>query len=120
MVKKYSYFIFILSLFFITFSYAQTVVKSQKVPVATAQEKAQKTTIEGLNFYPNPVSTGKIYISSKSEEDKEVIIYNVLGRQVIPSTFTDKELNISSLSPGVYLIRIREGEVSETRKLIVK
>jgi hypothetical protein len=119
MVKKYAYFIFILSLFFVTVSNAQPGTKSQKAP-STAQEKSQRATIEGLTFYPNPVSTGKIFISSKSEENKEVIIYNVLGRQVIPSTFTDKELNITSLSPGVYLIRIREGEVSETRKLIVK
>jgi len=31
-----------------------------------------------------------------------------------------KELNISALSPGVYIIKIKEGESTATRKLIVK
>ncbi len=81
--------------------------------------KAQET-IEGLNFYPNPVSNGKIYITSKSLLDKEVTIYDVLGKRVFQSLVTSKELNISSISPGVYIIKIREGEATATRKLIVK
>jgi len=31
-----------------------------------------------------------------------------------------RELNIASLSPGVYIIKIKEGEATATRKLIVK
>lgn len=89
----------------------------------TAQEnKPSKTqeTIEGLNFYPNPVSNGKIYISSKSSLDKEVIIFDVLGKPVFQAIVSNKELNISSISSGVYIIKIREGEATATRKLIVR
>ena len=75
---------------------------------------------EGLGFYPNPVSNGKIYITSKSSLDKEIIIFDVLGKKVLQSVTSSKELNISALSPGVYIIKIREGEATATRKLIVK
>ena len=34
------------------------------------QIKTQDTTIEGLNLYPNPVSNSKVFITSKSGQDK--------------------------------------------------
>jgi Secretion system C-terminal sorting domain len=91
----------------------------------TAQEikpaKAHETSIDGLNFYPNPVSNGKIYITSKSAADKEVTIFDVLGKKVLQVSLSNaKELNIASVSPGIYIIKFREGEATETRKLIVK
>ena len=85
------------------------------------QSKLQETTnIEGLNLYPNPVSNGKIYITSKSSLDKEITIFDVLGKKVLQVTMNSRELNIASLSPGVYIIKIHEGEATATRKLIVK
>ena len=110
MTKNYFY---IIILFFSLFSLS-----------ANAQEgkpgRNQDTTIDGLSFYPNPVSNGKIYISSKSILDKEVSIFDVLGKLVFQTQITAKELNISSLSSGVYIIKIKEGDATATRKLIVK
>lgn len=82
--------------------------------------KTQETSIEGLSFYPNPVSNGKVFITSKSSLNKEVTIFDILGKVVLQSTITSKELNVSSLSPGVYMIKIKEGEATATRKLIIK
>ncbi len=84
---------------------------------ALAQDKQG---IDGLSFYPNPVSNGKIYITSKSSLDKEITIFDVLGKKVLQVTMNSRELNIASLSPGVYIIKIHEGEATATRKLIVK
>jgi hypothetical protein len=83
--------------------------------------KLQETSaIEGLNLYPNPVSNGKVYITSKNDLDKEVIIFDVLGKKVLQTTISSKELGVSNLSPGVYIIKINEGDATATRKLIVK
>lgn len=82
--------------------------------------KAQDTSIEGLNFYPNPVSNGKIYITSKSSIDKEITIFDVLGKKVLQTVLNSKELNVSNLSPGVYIIKIKENDATATRKLIIK
>lgn len=84
---------------------------------ASAQES---NTIEGLNLYPNPVSNGKVYISTKNDSDKEIQIFDVLGKKVLQTFLSSRELNISALAPGVYIIKIREEEASATRKLIVR
>ena len=86
-----------------------------------SQPKTQETTvIEGLNLYPNPVSNGKVYITSKNDLDKSIIIFDVLGKKVLQTTISAKELNISNLSPGIYIIKIDEAQATATRKLIVK
>ena len=113
MTKNYFYTI----LFFVFFFSASLSAQETK---SSANGKMQETTIEGLNFYPNPVSNGKIFISSKSSLSKEVAIYDVLGKKVLQATVSSKELNVSSLSPGVYIIKIKEGDATATRKLIVK
>lgn len=112
MAKNYFYITFLLGFFF-TLSVSAQEVKQQS--------KIQETTvIEGLSLYPNPVSNGKVYITSKNDLDKEIIIFDVLGKKALQTTISSKELNISNLSSGVYIIKINEGGASATRKLIVK
>jgi len=103
MAKNYFYSI----LFFLAFSFA-----------GLAQEAKQQG--ETLGFYPNPVSNGKIYITSKTSLDKEVLIFDVLGKKVLQTTISSRELNIASIPPGVYIIKITEGETTATRKLIIR
>jgi hypothetical protein len=112
MAKNYFY-IILSMVFFFTLSVSAQEVKQQS--------KIQETTvIEGLNLYPNPVSNGKVYITSKNDLDKEIIIFDVLGKKALQTTITSRELNISNLAPGVYIIKINEGDATATRKLIVK
>lgn len=80
----------------------------------------QDSSIDGLSFYPNPATNGKIFIASKSNGAKELAIYDVLGKKVFQTVSSAKEINISSLSPGVYIIKIKENDNTATRKLIIK
>jgi adenylate kinase family enzyme len=84
------------------------------------QSKIQESTIEGLSLYPNPVTNGRVYIATKNDAEKEIQIFDVLGKKVFQSQLNTRELNISSLSPGVYIIKIREEESTATRKLIIR
>lgn len=112
MAKNYFYITLLLGFFFTLSVSAQD---------GKQQSKLQETTvIEGLNLYPNPVSNGKVFITSKNDLDKDIIIFDVLGKKVLQTTMSSKELNISNLSPGVYIIKINEAESTATRKLIVK
>jgi hypothetical protein len=111
MTKKYFYII----LFFLSFSIGAVAQESRN----SSSTKSQEPTIEGLSLYPNPNNTGKVYITSRLNLDKKVEIFDVLGKKVIDTTLYTKELNISNLNPGVYIIKIKEGEASATRKLIV-
>jgi hypothetical protein len=112
MKQKYFYIALLLMLFF-TMSVSAQDVKTQS--------KSQETSvIEGLSLYPNPVSNGKVYITSKNDLDKSIIIFDVLGKKALQTTISSKELNVSDLLPGVYIIKINEGEATATRKLIVR
>ena len=112
MAKNYFYITIVLGFFFTLSISAQEVKQQSKLQ--------ESTIIEGLSLYPNPVSNGKVYITSKNDLDKEIIIFDVLGKKALQTTISSKELNISNLSPGVYIIKINEGDASATRKLIVK
>lgn len=74
---------------------------------------------DALGFYPNPVNSGKITITSKSNLDKEIVITDVLGKIVLNKKINNKELDVSNLREGIYFIKIKEGELSVTKKLII-
>jgi hypothetical protein len=112
MIKNYFYITLLLGFFFSVSTFAQDGKQNSKI-----QETA---VIEGLNLYPNPVTNGKVYITSKNDLSKNIIVFDILGKKVLQTTITSKELNISNLSPGVYIIKIDEEQASATRKLIVK
>ncbi|WP_348797480.1 T9SS type A sorting domain-containing protein [Flavobacterium adhaerens] len=111
MIKNYFYITLLSAIFFTTNILAQD----------HSQSKIQEDiSIEGLNLYPNPVTNGKVYITSKKELEKEIIIFDVLGKKVLQTKIASKELNVSNLSPGVYIIKITEEEATSSRKLIVR
>lgn len=113
MIKNYFLTTFLALTFFVTSQgFSQTDVNNTPV----------QQNIEGLSIYPNPVSNGKqyIYITTKQRLTKNVAIFNVLGKQILSTVLVGKELNISKLSTGVYILKITENSISETRKLVIK
>lgn len=114
MIKNYFY-IILLAVFFCSLSMNAQENKTQNNPNSSS-------VIEGLNLYPNPVYNGKITITTKNDGEKEIIIFDLLGKKVLQTNLNanSRELNISSLIPGVYIIKINEQNSSATRKLIVR
>jgi hypothetical protein len=55
----------------------------------------------------------------QNDSNKEIIIWS-LGKRVLQTLISSKELNVSSLNPGVYIIKINEDNATATRKLIVR
>ena len=91
---------------------------AQTVPSKTSASPSEG--IIDLSIYPNPVSNGKIYITTKQNLTKDVQIYDVLGKNILSTSLFGKELNISKLTPGIYVLKIKEGNHSATRKLVVR
>ena len=113
MKKKYFYTLFL-------FGFLLTVNTSYAQFNAERSNTAITQSIDGLTIYPNPVNNGKVFISTTLNLTKEINIYDVLGKNIISQTLFGEELNISNLSPGVYILRIKEHEFSATRKLVVR
>lgn len=79
-----------------------------------------KNEIAGLNVYPNPVINGKVFINSDNSMAKKVSVYDILGKQLFQKEVSNGALDVSSLSKGVYLMKVSEGAAASTRKLIIE
>lgn len=88
--------------------------------LAFSQEAQGKGDIEGFQLYPNPTTNGKIFITTAKQQPKTVHIFDVLGTKVLEATILGKELNVSDLNKGVYILRVIEKDKVATRKLIIK
>ncbi|MEZ4874318.1 MAG: T9SS type A sorting domain-containing protein [Flavobacteriaceae bacterium] len=72
-----------------------------------------------FSIYPNPAN-GYVNITSPLAGDKTVVIYDVLGKQLINAVVKGERLNIAQLPSGVYIMQITQGATSETKKLVVR
>jgi len=82
--------------------------------------------IESSNFstliYPNPTE-GRLYIENSSSDKLSYKLYSISGRLVgSRQNITDSstEIDLSSLTKGMYLISITTGEKTETHKVNLK
>ncbi|HLV93440.1 MAG TPA: T9SS type A sorting domain-containing protein, partial [Aequorivita sp.] len=73
-----------------------------------------------FSVYPNPASNGYVNISSKISGEKNVSIFDVLGKEIIKTKMLGETLNISALSRGIYILKVEQGKTSTTVKLVVK
>ncbi|TYA53019.1 T9SS type A sorting domain-containing protein [Formosa maritima] len=76
--------------------------------------------IDGLNVYPNPVTSGFVNITSKSNEAIKVAVFDILGKQVINNTVNNNRLNVSTLNTGVYIMKLSQNGNTITKKLVVR
>lgn len=77
-----------------------------------------------IKLFPNPASLNeRIYISTDDDtEIKSIEIYNVLGAKIQSGGFNVSEntnLDLKILSKGIYFIRIKTQNYTETKKLII-
>ena len=80
----------------------------------------QNTAIAGLKVYPNPVTNGTLYIDTVANAEKNIVIYDVLGKQVLNTTTASSAINVASLKGGVYVLKITEDGKTATSKLVVR
>jgi len=90
----------------------------------SGQENLGNTTasneIEGFKLYPNPTFDDVVYITTKNNAVKDILVYDLFGEIVLKQQSAYKELNVSNLDAGVYIVKVNEGTKSITRKLVVK
>lgn len=73
--------------------------------------------LSNLRVYPNP-SSDKIFIDSKNEFIEEIVVYDVLGKQLFSKKRNLKELDISNFQSGLYFLLITTDEGSFAKKIL--
>jgi hypothetical protein len=106
---KKIYFVLIMALPLTT--YSQELVSVNTEPV---QE------LKGFKMYPNPAYGEEIYITTETNGNKAIKIYDVFGEVVLTDRISTNTLDISRLVPGVYVLQVTEQKKTMTRKLVVK
>lgn len=100
-----------------TFSKHQVEYGSRKMPKS-------ESAISSLNVSPNPVQEElTLSIDGIQEEQGILRIFNSSGRQVFTQNTTIRSINqisVSDLKPGIYLLYLQTGKISDTIKFIKK
>jgi hypothetical protein len=82
-----------------------------------------------FGIYPNPVNFDKkiniVFDINKVNENK-IEIYNVSGQKVLATSITNslgfynKEINLSSLNSGIYMLKFTSGNYQKTKKIVIQ
>lgn len=82
-----------------------------------------------FSLFPNPARS-ELRIKNSELKIKDIEIYNTLGRKVLSKTvpsfssrrrsLEDEVINISSLVPGIYFVKIKTDDGAKTQKLVVQ
>jgi hypothetical protein len=88
--------------------------------VTSSVLSVDQNAISGLKIYPNPVSRGTLYVETTANAEKIVTLYDVLGKQVLNTTTSTNEVNVSNLHSGLYIVKITEEGKTATRKLVIE
>jgi hypothetical protein len=98
-------------------------------PFVTARNLSELTlvTLDSKSFdldtfkiYPIPTNLGYVNISSRSNSKMSVLVYDLLGKEVINETLSNNQLNVSKLNSGLYIIKVAQDDAAITQKLIIK
>ncbi|RYD93395.1 MAG: T9SS type A sorting domain-containing protein [Sphingobacteriales bacterium] len=76
---------------------------------------------DAFNIYPNPADNS-VFISTKNDTGNlQYAVYDLQGRCALQgSTRSDKAVDVSQLSEGIYFLKVNNGKVFQAGKLIIR
>ena len=85
------------------------------------------TVFKTFNVWPNPINDKlNVSIQSVVSDDVFVTIYDIQGKRIIneklnfSNDFFNGSINVDALNPGIYLVKILQGNKQSFRKIIKK
>ncbi|WP_339660823.1 endonuclease [uncultured Polaribacter sp.] len=84
----------------------------------TSTLSTSDTGLNSFKMYPNPTNGNVVYF--QSTDNLDVKVYNVVGKLILDSKINSSKnsINISTLSTGVYFVKVASGSNSVIKKLI--
>jgi hypothetical protein len=87
----------------------------QIIPLSTANFE-----LENVKIVPNPAINNSVTITSSFNEDIEVLVFDMLGKQISSQKLYNNKLDVSVLKSGMYLLKISQKGKTTTKKLVIK
>ncbi len=78
--------------------------------------------LELVGLYPNPVSIGNSFVTVKTKSDgvMQVVIYDLLGKQLKSQNVTNNQVDISGLKTGIYMLKITQANKQVSKRIIIQ
>ena len=84
-----------------------------------------------FGIYPNPVRSDKkiniiFDVNKVNKNENKIEIYNLSGQKVLATSITNslgfynKEINLSSLNSGIYMLKFTSGNYQKIKKIVIK
>jgi len=73
-----------------------------------------------MNIYPNPVNGNFVTIQTPINGVKYIEVFDITGKRLINTSLSTDTLEVSSLSTGMYLVKVTVEGQSKTSKLVVR
>jgi Secretion system C-terminal sorting domain len=77
----------------------------------------KQNTITGLKVYAN---NNYLYVTSDSNDVKSVMVYNILGKNVVNTKVANQAINVADLSSGIYIVKVTENGKTSTVKVVLQ
>ena len=91
-------------------------------PYRFNEEESEKEEIEDIQVFPNP-SSGLFSLSVQSKEEKDIFVYDIVGKVVFQKMKTEEDkinIDLSAMPKGVYIIKVIDEKHSQVKKIIVE
>lgn len=72
-----------------------------------------------LNIYPNPTE-GKLFIDMPSNKMSQILVFDILGKNVLQLAGNNREIDISSFQNGLYILKISTEDGNIVQRIIKK
>ncbi|QXP60324.1 T9SS type A sorting domain-containing protein [Olleya sp. HaHaR_3_96] len=73
-----------------------------------------------FSIFPNPTTQNFVTIKTTKNQPTTVIVFDMLGKQVLKTVLKTNRLDISELNAGVYIIQLTQNETTTTKKLVIQ
>ena len=99
-------------------------VTSLSKPLSNTEVEKKSPVIKGLALYPNP-SNGNLKVEYETSIESTIEILDATGKQVFKQLIQregriEENLNLESLTNGIYLLRVNNGEKLLAKKLVIQ
>ena len=113
------------------FTLGQTTRMQAYLNVISNQFATNVLSIENFEFknfalFPNPNNGSfKISFTPETSEEIEIVVYDISGRNIYNKTFQnsnmfDQELQVNTISSGIYFVNVQNGENKMIKRIIVE